>query len=98
MTAQQLEHIAALRQHNYPYSFIARELSLPLNTVKSICRRRGIIAAGARKTKSEKENPALCKNCRKPLPAGSRTDTVFCSDYCRTAWRRNNRNIEEIKP
>ena len=95
MTDQQLEQIAALRKHNYPYSFIAREVSMSLNTVKSICRRRGFIAAGARKTKSEKGNPALCKNCRKPLPAGSRTDTVFCSDYCRTVWHRNNRRIIE---
>ncbi len=97
MTAQQLEHIAALRQHNYPYSFIARELSLSLNTVKSICRRKGYKAVGSRKTKSEKENAVLCKNCRKPLPEGIRSDAVFCSDYCRTVWRRNNLKVEEFK-
>ena len=38
MTAKQLEQIAALRQENYPYSFIGRELGLSPNTVKSICR------------------------------------------------------------
>lgn len=95
MTVQQLEQIAALRQHNFPYSFIARELSMPLNTVKSICRRKGFTATGSRKTKSEKANAVLCKNCRKPFPEGTRTDAVFCSDYCRTVWRRNNRKIIE---
>ena len=34
MTVQQLEQIAALRQENYPYSFIGRELGLSPNTVK----------------------------------------------------------------
>ena len=95
MTTQQLEQIAALRQHNYPYSFIARELAMSLNTVKSICRRKDFKAAGPRKTKSEKMNAVLCKNCRKPLPEGTRTDAVFCSDHCRTVWRRNNRRIIE---
>ena len=95
MTAQQLEHIAALRQHNYPYSFIAREVSMPLNTVKSICRRKGFKAIGSRKTKLEKINPTLCKNCRNPFPEGTRADAVFCSDYCRTVWYRNNRRTIE---
>ena len=95
MTVQQLDRIAALRQHNYPYSFIAREVSMPLNTVKSICRRKGFSAFGARKSKAEKQNAALCKNCRKPIPEGTRADAVFCSDYCRTVWRRNNRRIIE---
>lgn len=95
MTAQQLEQIAVLRQHNFPYSFIAREVSMPINTVKSICRRKGYKAVGSRKTKSEKESTVLCKNCRKPLPKGVRSDAVFCSDYCRTVWRRNNRKVTE---
>ena len=55
MTVKQLEQIAALRQCNYPYSFISRELGLPINTVKSICRRKGLVTTGPRKTKAEKE-------------------------------------------
>ena len=95
MTAQQLDQIAALRQHNYPYSFIARELSMSLNTVKSVCRRKHFEAAGPRKTKAEKICASLCKNCRKPFPKGTRADAVFCSEYCRTVWRRKNRRIIE---
>ena len=68
MTARQLEQIAALRQQNYPYSFIGRELALSPNTVKSICRRKGFTTVGSRKNKQEKTTAVLCRNCRKPLP------------------------------
>jgi len=95
LTVQQLEQIAALRQRNFPYSFIGRELGLSPNTVKSVCRRKGLLAAGSRKTKAEKETAVLCKNCRKPLPEGARSDAVFCSDACRTQWRRGNRKVTE---
>lgn len=95
MKEQQIEQIAALRQCNYPYSFISRELGIPINTVKSVCRRKGLETNGPRKTKAEKEKPMVCKCCHKPFPAGTRKDTVFCSDYCRTKWRRDNRRVIE---
>lgn len=93
MTARQLEQIAALRERNYPYSFIGRVLALSPNTVKSICRRKGFRASGSRKTKREKATAVLCRNCRKPLPADMRSDAVFCCESCRTEWRRSNRKI-----
>lgn len=98
MTARQLEQIAALRQQNYPYSFIGRELGISQNTVKSICRRKGFAVVGARKTKAEKLNAPICRNCHKPLQETVRHGALFCSDYCRTKWRRDNREIIEIKP
>ena len=98
MTANQLEQIAVLRRENYPYSFIGRELGLSPNTVKSICRRKGLEATGSRKTKAEKQNAPLCRYCHKPLRGTVRRGALFCSDYCRTKWRRENRKIIEIKP
>ena len=98
MTVQQLEQIAALRQANYPYSFIGRELGLSPNTVKSVCRRKRFEATGSRKTKEEKQNAPLCRYCHKPLAGVVRHGAVFCSDYCRTKWHRDNREIIEIKP
>ena len=95
MTVQQMERIAELRQLNYPYSFIGRVLDLPVNTVKSVCIRKGIKTNSPRKTKAEKENAAICKNCHKPLNGVVRQGALFCSDYCRTAWRRKNRRIIE---
>ena len=96
MTVKQLEQIAALRQCNYPYSFISRELGLSINTVKSICRRKGLETTGPRKTKAEKEAAMICKNCHKPMPMTIRRDALFCSDRCRTEWRRKNRRIIEV--
>lgn len=98
MTVQQLEQIAALRQENYPYSFIGRELGLSPNTVKSVCRRKRFEATGLRKTKAEKLNAPICRYCHKPLDEAARHGAVFCSNYCRTKWHRDNRAIIEIKP
>ena len=93
MTTEQLETITILREHNYSYSFIGKQLSLPMNTVKSACRRKGIKASGKRKTKAEKANALICKCCHKPLPANIRKDAKFCSCYCRNKWRRDNFRI-----
>ena len=97
MTEQQQEQIAALRRENYPYSFIGRELGLSPNTVKSICQRKGFAASGAQKTKAEKQNAPLCRYCHKPLPEIKRRGALFCSDYCRTKWYRENRKVTEIR-
>lgn len=89
--------IAELRQQNYSYRFIGSILSLSPNTVKSICRRQHFEASGPRKTKEEKQNAPLCKNCRRLL-IGGRSDRAFCSTKCRSDWWKNNRIITEIKP
>ena len=95
MTAKQIECITALRERNYSYSFIGCVLKIPANTVKSVCRRKGIKATGSRKTKAEKAEATLCRYCHMPLPENLRKDALFCSDYCRTKWRRENIKISE---
>ena len=95
MMAEYLEIIEILRGLNYSYSFIARELDMPMNTVKSVCRRKGFAAHGKRKTKAEKASAPICKCCHKPLPEGMRNDAKFCSSYCRTKWRRQNYKVTE---
>lgn len=98
MTASQRERIAEMRLHNYSYSFIGRALDLPTNTVKSYCRRQGLVAEGPRKTKAEKNGAVLCRNCHRPLSEMVRKDAAFCSDSCRAEYRRKNRKVREIKP
>lgn len=95
MTAQQLERISELRRENYSYQFIGDTLGMPMNTVKSICRRQGFEANGPRKTKVEKQNAPLCLQCHKLLDGQKK---MFCSDYCRVKWRRNNRKVIEVRP
>ena len=98
MTASQLKCIQELRQLNYSYQFIADQLSLSINTVKSICRRKGFPAEGQRKTKSEKSTANLCKNCHRPLSVRVRKGTEFCSEACRIAWWASNRKVVEKQP
>lgn len=97
MTSSQCERIAEMRLQNYSYSFIGKVLGISPNTVKSICRRQGFAAEGPRKSKVEKQNTPLCKNCRRLL-IGGRSDRTFCSEKCRSDWWRNNRTVTEIKP
>lgn len=95
MTPQLLDCIVALRRKNYSYRFIGDTLGIPLNTVKSICYRHGIIADGPRKTKREKRNAPLCKWCHMPLSA-LRSSKEFCSDDCRKLWWKHNKPVIEI--
>ena len=94
MAAANTERIAEMRLQNYSYSFIGRALDISPNTVKSICRRQGFAAEGSRKTKAEKQNAPLCKNCHRLL-TGGRSDRAFCSEKCRTEWRRKHLKIIE---
>lgn len=89
MTASLSERIAEMRLQNYSYSFIGRALNMSPNTVKSFCRRQGFVAEGPRKSKDEKQNALLCKNCHRIL-TGSRNDRAFCSEMCRAEWRRKH--------
>ena len=96
-TPYQLGKIKELRHENYPYSFIGEKLSMPTDTVKSICRRQHIEATGPRKKKVEKQNPRICKYCLTPL-VGGRKDRLFCNDVCRMKWWNTGRRIVEINP
>lgn len=78
------------------YQFIADKMGMPMNTVKSICRRRGFLTYGPRKTKIEKQTARLCRNCLRPLNPERRMDSAYCSDHCRTAWSRKNRRVHEL--
>ena len=91
-----LDRISALRRENYSYSFIGKTLGMPMNTVKSLCRRKGFKAEGSRKTKYEKEHAKLCRWCHKPL-IGLREDAKCCSVYCNTRWWRTTRKVKVIQ-
>ena len=66
------------------YKRIASQLGLPVNTVKSFCRK---VAAGATHT---------CPNCGKPVPQKPhRKEKRFCSDRCRVEWWNHHR--EQIR-
>lgn len=101
MNYQEQETIRILRTANYSFSFIGKALNIPKDTVKSYCRRHDIRPEGPRKTKAEKENANLCKNCHRPIPDHFRKGTIFCSSTCRRAWQKHadqekRRNQQQI--
>ncbi len=83
MTTQQKEQISLLRSQGESYSRIAASLDLSENTVKSYCRRNGIIPL----TTQETESSTTCDHCGQPLlqTPGARKRR-FCSDKCRMQW------------
>lgn len=88
-----LQAIQTLRKENYSYASIAQALDMNINTVKSICRRSGFIPHDIpRKTKAEKQNLHICKNCGTPIEnPWNRAEKQFCSDKCRTIYWNNHR-------
>lgn len=74
------EAILTMRREGMPFTEISRFLSIPPNTVKSICYRNRTQALPA-----ADGSPDVCKYCGKPLPspAGKK---VFCSSRCRYRW------------
>ena len=79
MTISDKRKIEAYRESGMPYSEIAETLSLPLNTVKSYCKRHNL---GGRRERTA-ENILLCKQCGEGVPqTPHRKAKIFCSDKC----------------
>lgn len=80
--------IEAYRENGVPYAEIAESLSLPLNTVKSYCKRHDL---GGRRERTA-ESISLCLQCGTGIPQiPHRKVKKFCSDQCRNLWWRNHR-------
>ncbi len=79
--------IEAYRENGVPYAEIAEILSLPLNTVKSYCKRHDL--GGRRERVSE--NIFLCLQCGAGVPqTPHRKVKKFCSDQCRNLWWKSH--------
>lgn len=78
MTYQQKKDILFFRGEGLTYRQIGAMLGLPMNTVKSVCRR-------AEASKNQ------CRNCGKYLVQKPKSKPrSFCSDQCRRAWWKNH--------
>ena len=83
MTNKQKQQIENLRSLGKSYSIIANALHLPKNTVKSYCRRGGIVP----NISEDVELSSVCDNCGQPLIQTHGTKNKrFCSDQCRMQW------------
>lgn len=94
MTEDEKASIAKMRMASIPYTQIAIELGMSVNTVKAYCQRHGI------KTGQEQEpspddaiSPDACKLCgRRLLKRAGRKPRLFCSELCRRNWWRDHGN------
>lgn len=85
MTDLQKQQIVAMRSQNATYTTISDALGIPVNTIKTFCRRNGMTAATPK--------IPVCKNC-----GGELTNTpgarprLFCSDHCKQQWWNKHRS------
>lgn len=105
MTDAQKQNIQLLRGQGLPFSRVAQEVGLSVNTVKSFCRRNGVPANSASKESEIKEckekeanikddGPrAFCKCCGQPLRHLPKAKPKqFCGDACRAKWWNAHRD------
>lgn len=88
------ERIKSMRMSGLSYSKIAEILNLSVNTVKSFCRRENIsIVESVHSDVAIDNDRNVCSNCYEILEQNpKRKQKRFCSDQCRMAWWKANRN------
>ena len=85
MTDLQKEQILAMRKNQATYAAISDALGIPVNTIKTFCRRNGMVADTV-------QHKPCCKNCGSELTnTPNAKPRLFCSDQCRQAWWNKNR-------
>lgn len=83
--AQRLE-IQSLRASGCSYGAIAEKLGVKINSVKSYCRRKGLIGR-VDTTPKEESTDKKCLCCGKDVgQQKGRKAKKFCSDKCRSKW------------
>ncbi len=81
MTGNQKKEVERLRKLGYGFGTISRQLGVPVDTIKSHCRRHSI------QKEPEKVLYVHCLNCGKSLTQiPGRKRKKFCSDACRSTW------------
>lgn len=93
LTEDQKRAICTLRESGKTYDTIAKTLGASPNTVRSFCRRNGVI-----QVKPQKSQPDCCKNCGTPLGQTERARRrTFCSDQCRYDWWNRYRRSQPYR-
>ena len=89
MTALEKQKIKDMRCNKRSYAEIAVALDLPVNTVKTFCRRNHLSDA-------DLTGDLLCQNCGCSMTRGKYKPKRFCSDKCRWAfWKYETRHKAE---
>lgn len=85
MTDLQKDQIITMRKQKMKYTEIAQALGIPVNTIKTFCRRNGMTTEPA-------PTKPVCKNCGSPLTQTPKVrPRLFCSDHCKQTWWNKHR-------
>lgn len=83
------QQIIALRRDEAGYGNIASRVGLPINTVKSFCRRHSLAA---------QPKESVCEQCGKPVIQNLGWKRKrFCCDACRNKWWNAHLELVERK-
>lgn len=83
MTNEQKEKIIRFRRQGLGYADIGRELGISRDTVKSFCRRNGLMISDSRPA----DATVRCRECGKLLIQREKTKRrIFCCKACREKW------------
>lgn len=83
MTNEQKEKIIRFRRQGLGYADIGRELDISKDTVKSFCRRNGLMVSGS-KPADDKDR---CRECGEPIvQQEKKKKRIFCCKSCREKW------------
>ena len=93
MNQHEIEYIRKNRIDGVGFTTIAKALGLPLSTVKSYCRRHGVIPKSGIDTVQQLR---VCLHCGKAIgPVDMKGKKKFCSDKCRLDWWHMHRHMEK---
>lgn len=96
MTDQQREKIIKLRKLNNGYKAIANKLDIPVDTVKSYCKRHYIIKGFPLSDSCPAEH--FCLQCGKSIVQDpKRKEKKYCSDACRIKWWNSHSDLIKTK-
>lgn len=89
MTDEQKKKLIALRRDGVGYGQIAVAVNISINTVKSFCRRHGLVT---------KAVASVCEQCGRPIEQNpGRKRKRFCSDACRNKWWNSHLDLVKRK-
>lgn len=87
MYESDIQKLLYLRNLGFSYSAISRVLHISRNTLKSYCRRRGIVSNAEPKSPAENRKLSNCKYCDAPLvPNAKGPMRDFCDHTCRRKY------------
>lgn len=87
MTDMEKRTILTMRKNGKSYATIAKELSIPVGTIKTICSRE-------KNTDTKTNTGVLCLTCGAPIqmnPNGK--EKRFCSRHCYNKWWHANHTV-----